>query len=331
MYYDDNLIPDALVINWPTGDELRLHINGFEEYSISASAFDFHDNSIINAGNITSSPNATSILTLENATSSPAATTIAAEIRFRGDRTGFSGTEYAEIIVEIVDSGENAEGEMKLNAAINNTSTEFITLNETASGTIHFKQDVQDFAMSGTTGSAEIIDLEGLRFTDDATQLTSTLSYIQRSNGSLITNSPTGENIELQINNSVELTIALNLISTPVSTDLNIGGDIIVGHRFQGNKGADIVGAVTITLGDGNYFDITGNTNIDFMTTTGWQAGSVVVLQFDANSGVNGDTSTPPANTAPFDLASDFMASAGDTITVVFDGTVWRELSRSVN
>jgi len=108
-------------------------------------------------------------------------------------------------------------------------------------------------------------------------------------------------------------------------------GDLIVGDRFQGNKGADIVGAATITLGDGNYFDITGNTSIDFMTTTGWQAGSVVVLQFDANGGANDNTSTPPANTVPFALAGVFNSSAGDTLTVVFDGAFWREISRSVN
>jgi len=136
----------------------------------------------------------------------------------------------------------------------------------------------------------------------------------------------TGDATNIDINITPKGTGIVNL-----NADVSVSGDLVMGDRFQGNQGADIVGAATITLGDGNYFDITGNTNIDFMTTTGWQAGSVVVLQFDANSGVNDGTASPPANTAAFDLAGNFTASAGDTITVVFDGTVWREISRSVN
>ena len=334
MTFDDSLNPDAIVINVPAAPvELRIHFNGVEEYTFSASQLLMANNGLL-AGNITAATTIGGIITLENTTSSPAVNTIAGDLRFRGDRVAGSAFTYASIITRMADTSvADAEGELIFLIAKNSSGTlqEAITINEGESDTIHFKKNVQDFNMDPNTGSAVISGLEGLVFNDDSIQLGGTFSYIQRSNLSLIINSPTGEDILFQINNSTELTIALNQLTTPVGTNLSVGGDLVVGDRFQGNKGPDIVGAATITLGDGNYFDITGNTNIDFMTTTGWQTGSVVVLQFDANSGANDNTVSPPANTAAFDLAGDFTASSGDTLTIIFDGTFWREISRSVN
>jgi hypothetical protein len=54
---------------------------------------------------------------------------------------------------------------------------------------------------------------------------------------------------------------------------------LIFKDRVQGKKGADIASATTITLGRGNYFHITGTTTISYITTTGWQPGSVVRLK----------------------------------------------------
>jgi len=104
---------------------------------------------------------------------------------------------------------------------------------------------------------------------------------------------------------------------------------LLLAHRLQQDKGADQVAATTVTLGnDGNYFDITGSTQIDAITSTNWQPGSVIILQFDAsvtlghNVGADG-----------FFLAGAGNASmtADDTITLVWDSARWRELARSVN
>lgn len=104
-------------------------------------------------------------------------------------------------------------------------------------------------------------------------------------------------------------------------------------QRINANKGADVASAGTITLGaGGNAFDITGTTTIDYLTTTNWQNGSMVVLQFDASVTVNHNTGSVPANTKPFLLAgaANFAATAGDTLTLFLHEDGWREMARAV-
>ena len=114
---------------------------------------------------------------------------------------------------------------------------------------------------------------------------------------------------------------------------INLLGDVVVTKRFQGQKGADVASATTINPQDGNYFDITGTATINHMAFLGWQAGSVVILQFDAAATVAHNTGTDPANTVSFFLAGavNFVATADDTLTVIYDGGFWRELARSIN
>lgn len=110
-------------------------------------------------------------------------------------------------------------------------------------------------------------------------------------------------------------------------------GYTVFSSRVQGNKGSDVASSSQITLGDGNYFDVTGTTTIDYITSTGWQAGSIVSLQFDSSVTVKHATSPIDGTTAPFRLSGsvDFSATAGDTLTLIYDaGNVWRELARTV-
>jgi hypothetical protein len=97
-----------------------------------------------------------------------------------------------------------------------------------------------------------------------------------------------------------------------------------------GFQGTDVASANDITLGEGNYFDITGTTNVKRILGTGWTAGSIVVLQFDGAVTVSHGTAAGAGNYG-FQLAgaSDFSATAGDTLTVVFDGAWWREVART--
>ncbi len=108
--------------------------------------------------------------------------------------------------------------------------------------------------------------------------------------------------------------------------------------RFDGRvcqaQGANVASAATLTLGtDGNLFHITGSTNIDFITTTGWTSGSIIVLKFDGILTVNDKTASPPANTAPVDIAAAYVSSSADTLTLVYDSGdgFWTEIGRSVN
>lgn len=97
-------------------------------------------------------------------------------------------------------------------------------------------------------------------------------------------------------------------------------------------------GISTIALGSGaTTFAITqarhvidgdggGNT---IATITGGTAGMILVLRFVDASVTITDTGTGAANTV--DLSAAFTSSANDILTLLFDGTSWYEVSRSVN
>lgn len=100
--------------------------------------------------------------------------------------------------------------------------------------------------------------------------------------------------------------------------------------RYQfGKKGTDIASANNAILPlTGSYFDVTGNTQINTLSVTGVQSGRGVILQFDSNPVVKHNTAGTGAS---FYLSggADYTASPGSTLTVIYDGTYWRETSRS--
>jgi len=100
--------------------------------------------------------------------------------------------------------------------------------------------------------------------------------------------------------------------------------------RFDGrvslSAGANIASSATLTLGsDGNLFHITGTTAITAITSSGWSAGSEVTLIFDSTASI-----TAGANML-LSGGVNFSGTANDVIKLVFDGTSWFEVSRSVN
>lgn len=108
---------------------------------------------------------------------------------------------------------------------------------------------------------------------------------------------------------------------------------VIVPNRFQTSTGADVASANDLTLGnDGNVFTITGTTQINAITTTNWQAGSEIILIFNASVTVKNNTAGG-ANTAVLLLSGgvDFSATSNDVLKLVYNGTSWFEVSRSVN
>ncbi len=88
-------------------------------------------------------------------------------------------------------------------------------------------------------------------------------------------------------------------------------------------KGADVASAASITP-SGNLFHVTGTTNIDTIDATDVTAGTRITIIFDAVLTLNDDTDN-------LKLAGNFTTSADDTITLVFDGANWYEVSRSAN
>lgn len=114
------------------------------------------------------------------------------------------------------------------------------------------------------------------------------------------------------------------------SVELDLEGSFKLTGRILGAQGSDIASATNITLGnDGNYFDITGTTTTNTIASTDWTAGSSVVLQFDGaltftHSGAGTGASVLLAGSV------DFITTAGDTLTLSYDGTTWRETARTV-
>lgn len=102
--------------------------------------------------------------------------------------------------------------------------------------------------------------------------------------------------------------------------------------RFETDKGANVTAANDLTLGgDGNVFTITGNTTINAITTTNWQAGSQIVLIFTGTPTVKHNTAGG-AGTAVMLLAGsvDLSASNNTVLGLVYDGTQWQEMFRKI-
>lgn len=102
--------------------------------------------------------------------------------------------------------------------------------------------------------------------------------------------------------------------------------------RFEEYKGANVAAANDLTLGtDGNLFTITGNTQINAITTANWQAGSTIGFVFTGTPTLKHNTAGG-AGTATMLLAGavDFTAAATDYIEFRYDGTNWHEITRKL-
>ena len=99
---------------------------------------------------------------------------------------------------------------------------------------------------------------------------------------------------------------------------------------YYNNTG--VTAANDLTLIEGNSFPVSGNTQINAITTANWQQGSVIMLFFSGTPVVKNNTAGG-AGTATLLLAggADFNATANDVLTLLYNGVNWIEVSRSVN
>lgn len=105
------------------------------------------------------------------------------------------------------------------------------------------------------------------------------------------------------------------------------------GGRILTSKGSDVASADEITLGDGNYFVITGTTDINHIDKTGWTNGSIVILRFSGTLNVTHNAGALSGTETNILLASagDFSATSGDTLTLIKeDDNTFREIARTV-
>ena len=111
-------------------------------------------------------------------------------------------------------------------------------------------------------------------------------------------------------------------------TVVNSSGDVKP-RRLQGRHGTNVASATTITLGDGNSFNITGTTTIELMTNTDWDAGSIVTLAFTTSVTLE-HSASPAGPTAAFFFKAGVNknAVAGDMLHFMLDTNrnLWFEI-----
>ncbi len=106
----------------------------------------------------------------------------------------------------------------------------------------------------------------------------------------------------------------------------------MVAIQLQRNKGANVASAAAIVPSDGNFFIVTGTTNIDHMSVLDVQAGTDFTLEFAGILTVNNETGSPPANHVAFklDAGANFTTAAGDNLEVTYNGTEYRQTGGSI-
>lgn len=113
---------------------------------------------------------------------------------------------------------------------------------------------------------------------------------------------------------------------------LYYGSNFQIGNGRHETDTAIIVAANNLTLGRGNVQLVSGATQITAITTAGWQAGSASVFLVFSGAPLVKNNTAGGAGTATIILAgaTDFQAAANDVLEILFDGTNWREASRSL-
>ncbi len=103
--------------------------------------------------------------------------------------------------------------------------------------------------------------------------------------------------------------------------------------RISRVKGSDAASNTVVTLPlNGTLFHVTGTTDIQHITTTGWSEGSAIVLIFKGALTVENATASPPVNTADILLNNgvNFSAQVNSTLSLVYDGEHWFETGRKI-
>lgn len=107
-------------------------------------------------------------------------------------------------------------------------------------------------------------------------------------------------------------------------------GKVEFGDRVSGTSLA-AVAANNLTLGAANQFLVSGNTQINAITTNGWRAGSNITLIFSGTPTVKHNTAGGAGTAVLFLSGSADLVAANNTVLgLTYDGTQWQETFRKV-
>lgn len=128
------------------------------------------------------------------------------------------------------------------------------------------------------------------------------------------------------------ITVTNGITASSFTGNSLIGNNVTSNGVIHNAKGADVASANDLTLGsDGNTFTITGNTQINAITTAQWNPGDSICLIFSGAPTVKHNTAGG-VGTAVILLAGsvDLVAAANTILCLVYDGTQFQEKSRKV-
>jgi hypothetical protein len=119
-----------------------------------------------------------------------------------------------------------------------------------------------------------------------------------------------------------------NTITFTQAMSLDTSSNLSVAGTFTSGKGADVASTGSMTLGTGNFFDITGTTTISNIAIK--PAGTVVYLKFAGT--VNLQTGTI-GNSGAMRLTggATLVVTQYDVLTLISDGTNWWQVAVNNN
>lgn len=157
--------------------------------------------------------------------------------------------------------------------------------------------------------------------------------YNRMSNGSIDISSSIISSLNVVTTGAIDSQMTLTGVNASAVVNKMIIGPAstqVIATRFEMAQGAAVAAANNLTLGvDGNLFSITGNTQINAITTANWQAGTEIAFIFTGTPLLKNNTAGG-GGTAVLSLAGgvDYLAAIGDYIGFVYNGTVWKETTR---
>lgn len=129
------------------------------------------------------------------------------------------------------------------------------------------------------------------------------------------------DQVTLQVQDGTDLR---QLVLTNSTVDSK--GIIVVNARLQNAEGTTIASANDITCpDDGNFFEVSGTTEIQRIAQADWQSGARITLKFLSGPIQITDGTAAGGGFGSILTATDanISASAGDVFDFVFDGTDW--------
>ena len=135
-------------------------------------------------------------------------------------------------------------------------------------------------------------------------------------------------------NEYYHLTSAFFNSLTGVSGTASFLAATVSAGRLQRKQGASVASANNLTVGtDGDYFQITGATQINLLDSTSFQGGADITVKFNGAPLVKHNQAVSGAfKPIMLNGGVDFATAASNTLTLVYDSTdaKWYETGRKV-